>query len=588
MNTKNFHKFLSISRPQSAHFYKFLSISIYFSLFLSIFLFAQQDNLEVKGTLKCDSLTIQGGTSDPSSPVKGTLFYRSDKKKFFIFDGENWQKIGGGGIDKTIASQIVGTASSKCDSDQTCDGTSDQEEIQQAIDDLGNNKGAVYLLEGTYNLDGSIALNNTSPLDSNKSIIGTGAGTMLKDVVGLSSVIRVECSNILFSQFRIKGFNNITTYIFSGDVDASHSNIIDTLWFEDIHFGSVELMGSPPAHDWIICESYFYNSNQGYSIFSGAERCIYCSNIFQDIPRLPIFVWGSGSIVSFNSIRQDISSKKGNLYSGKKSIALGNNVLNNVAGSLNTCSIFSEDTSVVTGNYASLSSRGMYSDLLTFNSLDSNDYGVRNDAKKISIFGNLIYESGAITGQGLAICFYPDVFNNPPLGCLISSNFIYDSAATGNFNYGIYINSGADTYLVGNLIFGSAYYNPTASSPVERRIYDNGTSTRYTDKLKITLQKGEYTHTGTTISLSGPASYLRLNPSNNITVKRIKKSDNTLNFSPGDILILENAADTYTVSMKQIGGNLRLHANSVDLEKNDTLTLLWDGKYWIEIGYSNN
>ncbi len=557
-------------------------------------LFAQEDNLEVKGKIETDSLTVRGGASPPASAVKGEVFYRNDENKYYAFDGSTWQEIGAGS-DRTVASQIVGivgTTSSRYGSDQTCDGASDQEEIQQAIDD----SGVVYLLEGTYNLDGTIALNNTSPLGSTKSIIGTGAGTVLKDVAGLNPVIRVDYfGNLfsqfsLFSQFRIKGFNNNTGYVFYSGDELSHSNIIDTLWFEDVQFGSVGLVGGP-THDWIICESYFYNSNQGYSIFSGAERCIYCSNIFQDIPHYPIFVWGSGSVVSFNSIREDVSSS-GGLFSGIKSIALGNNFLRVVSGSSNTYSIGSSDTSVVTGNYASLSSRGIdiaggSERLLTFNSLDSNNYGVEIDGvHRISIFGNLIYESGAISGQGLAIYFYHSSFAEPPLGCLISSNLIYDSAATGNFNYGIYISSGADTYLVGNLIFGSAYYNPTASPPVERRVRDSGTNTRYTDKLKITLQKGEYTglENGGTLTPSGPASYLRLNPASNITLGNPAIADGK---TGGDILILENTSDTYTIMIND-NNNVQLHINPLTLDKNDTLTLIWDGNDWIETGYSNN
>ena len=217
-------------------------------------LFAQQDNLEVKGTLKCDSLTIQGGTSYPSSSVKGTLFYRSDsdEKKFYIFDGENWQEIGGGSIDKTVASQIVGTTSSKYGSDQTCDGTSDQEEIEAAIDALGDNKGAVYLLEGEYVVDDDINFWRTSASESptgttiyhkNKSLIGTGAGTVLKIKDGADSfwVIRGTNDNTLFQNLRIDGNKNNQTECAYGFRsyrsyywDGGTNYLLDNIWFENI------------------------------------------------------------------------------------------------------------------------------------------------------------------------------------------------------------------------------------------------------------------------------------------------------------------------------------------------------------------
>ena len=585
-----FNKFLSsifnkfrgrrphISRPQAAYFYKFLSISLYFSLFLSFSLFAQQDNLEVKGTLKCDSLTIQGGTSDPSSPVKGTLFYRSDKKKFYIFDGENWQEIGGGSIDKTVASQIVGTTSSRYGSDKPCDGTSDQVEIQQAIDDLGDNKGAVYLLEGTYNLDGTIALNNTSPLDSNKSIIGTGAGTVLKvatDASGINVIYFCNADNTMISRLKIDGNSRTGSNNF-GVYARSKYCLIDDLWITDMKHSGILLVYS----DKIVYGTYISDSGKDGITYNGwPGRNIIATNNIHNVEDDGIISW-ENSIISGNSLQ---SNKDSNIWlSSGCHIVLGNNLESTKYGVF-----ISGGYNIIVGNYSSSANWGLIygtRSLLSSNILYSNSYGFWSSSVNFTFLGNLISESGALGSfPGVNLQTY---YVTTPKSDLISSNLIYDSTFTGTGinNYGIKISSGDQLYLVGNLIFGSAYYNPTASPPVERRVKDAGTSTRYTDKLKITLQEGEYTHTGNTISLSGPASYLRLNHSSNITVNTIQKTAGT--FAVGDILILENTT-AHRVILNE-AGNFCLHTSPLNLYQNDTLALVYDGTNWIETGYSDN
>ncbi|MBA7641705.1 hypothetical protein ES703_49390 [subsurface metagenome] len=58
--------------------------------------------------------------------------------------------------------------------DYICDGTDDQVEIQAAIDALPATGGEVFLLEGTYYITASTVM------PSNSSLIGSGAGTVLK------------------------------------------------------------------------------------------------------------------------------------------------------------------------------------------------------------------------------------------------------------------------------------------------------------------------------------------------------------------------------------------------------------------------
>ena len=82
------------------------------------------------------------------------------------------------GINKRTARFVIGTSTSGWtakDCDYLCDGTNDQEEIIQALNDLPATGGEVVILDGTYNITASINI----PKD-NVSIRGNGNATTLK------------------------------------------------------------------------------------------------------------------------------------------------------------------------------------------------------------------------------------------------------------------------------------------------------------------------------------------------------------------------------------------------------------------------
>lgn len=79
---------------------------------------------------------------------------------------------------KKVARFVIGTSTSgwtEKDCDYLCDGTDDQEEIIQALNDLPATGGEVVILDGTYNITASINI----PKD-NVSIRGNGNATTLK------------------------------------------------------------------------------------------------------------------------------------------------------------------------------------------------------------------------------------------------------------------------------------------------------------------------------------------------------------------------------------------------------------------------
>ena len=90
-------------------------------------------------------------------------------------DGTLHAQASGG---KKVARFVIGTSTAgwtEKDCDYLCDGTNDQEEIIQALNDLPATGGEVVILDGTYNITASINI----PKD-NVSIRGSGNATILK------------------------------------------------------------------------------------------------------------------------------------------------------------------------------------------------------------------------------------------------------------------------------------------------------------------------------------------------------------------------------------------------------------------------
>jgi parallel beta-helix repeat protein len=114
---------------------------------------------------------------------------------------------GGAGAD-TRGRTIVVAASNSIDTTLApaayrCDGVDDQVEINAAIVALGATGGTVILLEGTYNITASINL------ASNTTLMGEGAGTLLRIPNGHNADLAVisgnQVSNVLVAELRADG-----------------------------------------------------------------------------------------------------------------------------------------------------------------------------------------------------------------------------------------------------------------------------------------------------------------------------------------------------------------------------------------------
>ena len=569
-----------------------------FSLFLLNFSFSA--NLNIQNDLITDTLKLIPQDSPPecSASFKGRLYYNSNDKQIYYCDGTTWQVLGTGGKDTTIGSAIVASSSADTSrADFVCDGTDDQEEIQQAIDYLSNAGGAVYLLEGTYNLSNNILFDDGSSDgidDSNKALIGTGAGSVLsadKEAIQAFDISRIIISQLNLSRGRSGNqnlFKNIsyslleklsvsTHCTYNLSMVKSNFNIIIENF---LHYGSPPLFlwdgsgGTTDGSSYNIIHNNIFTTDGTWGaigIFNGSCDNIVIGNLINNIGSshqqgIWCFYQSSYNIVIGNMINNTGEGIINN--ADAKNNIFNSNILSNLSPGFYKCGI------------AFFSYRENVSGLIFSNNILSEVDGYEGislaKASEEIILGNILYNNQD-DGINLGGYHNEDADNN-----LISSNYIY--ASSSGSGYGIFIKSNAENnYLVGNFIGGSGYSQP---------INDQGKTTRYTDKIKISLEPGEYTglENGKTLTPQGATSYLRLEPSSNINLGNPNIARGK---TEGDTLIIENAASgNYYVRFKDGQGveleNSILVGGKLDLYPGDILVFVWNGSRWIEIGYSDN
>ncbi|MCG2713046.1 MAG: right-handed parallel beta-helix repeat-containing protein [Candidatus Omnitrophica bacterium] len=563
-----------------------------------------QEKLEVEGNLEINSTAADNRSgfvftpqaAAPAAPAEGQIYYDDALNRPSYYDGSAWQTFGTAGQDKTIASKIV-AASNSLDTtraDYVGDGTDDQVEIQQAIDDLGTTAGAVYLLEGTYNISASINLNNTAPDDSGKAIIGTGAGTALKVSSGANNVNVINASSvngILISQLRIDGNKiNVAGTSYGIYFSAVTGSKVNKVWIENMRLGGIYL---DTSSNNTVFNNYVkaVNWEPGIKLLS-ANNNVIANNIVLNGQREGIFLnTSSNNIVSSNIM-------EGNQWSNLclTTSALNNVISNNIIVAKNIGGgIGIQDNSsnnVICGNNV----QGSYSvgiacqssanrNIIYSNNVqDSANHGIVIQVSNENVVGgNIIHNSGGIGN-------FSGIWLTDSDNSIFSSNRISDGDGTG---YGINIFAGTcdNNYLVGNLIDGAGYAN--------RLINDAGTSTRYTQKEKITIERQAKVvpAAGSTLDAStNPKSYVPLAPAAAVTLNATTAIADGK--AIGDMLILEGASDANTVTIPN-NANVKLSGAPGGSAENyggtqavlgleDTLKLLWNGTDWLEIGYSNN
>ena len=544
---------------------KFIIIIFFILLLTETLSFSQENNLVIKGGVETQTLTLQGGEAFPITPLKGMLYYKSDENKFYTFDGEDWKEVGEeGGGSLVVATRVVAASNSldKTKADYVCDGVDDQEEIQKAIDDLPSSGGSVYLLEGTYNISAPININK-----SNVTLMGAGAATVL-NLTTDNAIQASGVSRIVLSQLRIK-YNGYYGCWFK---NISYS-LLEKLWLEGCNINIVksnfntiaENFFTPPDRSVTIPPLWLYDDSWGTD---GSSYNIIHNNIFTTANpwgAIGIFYGSCNNIAIGNIIKGDSNDDRGIwiFNHSSRNIIVGNRIFDVKGGIVSNH--YSTDNIFSSNIISQVDSFGMdifgdaHRQLISSNFIsDASTDGIGSGVSNSLLVGNILYNNQE---DGIEA-----VGNN----YLISSNHIYASSASG---YGIFIKSNSNNdYLVGNFISG--YSKP---------INDEGKDTKYTDKLKMTLEEQTVDITTSSYNLdpaTNPGSYFKLNPSQDVTLTLSNGK------SAGDLLILENVSSSYKVTIND-SDNVNL-GGVRELSQNDILKLIWNGSKWLELRYVDN
>jgi len=398
------------------------------------------------------SITVTGGNtaSRPGSPTEGMLYYDTTTKQLLVYANGKWQ------ADRSTATKIVGTSAAGGASGAVAsfapDGadyvnastTSAQTAINNALTAIGTNGGTVYLMEGTYIIDGSISIPN------NVTLTGAGSGTVIKLKNGINAdfnaIVATDVSTatgIVVSNLRIDGNRtNQTTATQIG------------IYFQDVGAGS----GSGARQGAKITDFWISNF-QSYGIMlkgtsAGNSNNTVISNGHLTNDYMGMYLKTSTNITVSDNVIQGAGSR------GIYGEALGRSTIVNNVFDANISGITlggSSTVITVTGNEFSGSSNA----------------GVDlNSVSASTVTGNtFVNNGGSTTNEAILV-------EASASGNSVTNNTITDNTYTSN-NYAIDIASGATaTYLAGNTL-GTGSIN------------DAGTGTTYGGQL--TTSTGAFT-----------------------------------------------------------------------------------------------
>jgi hypothetical protein len=129
------------------------------------------------------SLRVSGSNDFPENPEEGDIYYNTDTKSLYVYNGERW-------VTNPSSSNVVVAANNSArrtnaDFVVPTGSTSAQVTINEAINSLPSGGEVVYLMEGTYIVDGPIVV------PSNVTLVGAGPSTVIQLVDGYNADINI-------------------------------------------------------------------------------------------------------------------------------------------------------------------------------------------------------------------------------------------------------------------------------------------------------------------------------------------------------------------------------------------------------------
>jgi parallel beta-helix repeat protein len=368
-----------------------------------------------------------------------------------------WVSAGGGGGGLRSATRIVAASDSldKSRADYVCDGVDDQAEINSAIADLGTTGGMVLLLEGTYNITGSINL------ASNTALVGQGPGTVLRipdgfnfDLYGI--IAGSGASRVLVADLRIDGnkanqTEGDTIGMLIGYPNSSSYVEVRNCWVENTTLHSIVIFLS---NDCFVEGNILQGNNDTGILIMSSSRCIIARNLCEG----NIFCGISIESSNHNTISGNVCWGNGNT-----GIHVWNSNHNAISG--NVCQesergISIEEHSsynIISGNTCQGNKYGIYipspNNTIAGNTCQGNDYHgiyVNSSSNNIIVGNSVLGNSQAADNTYDGICVDGISENN-----FISGNVVRHQGLTNQQRYGINV---ASPYCTGNLVHGNDLY----------------------------------------------------------------------------------------------------------------------------------
>lgn len=390
------------------------------------------------------SLTLAGGNtaSRPVSPSEGTLYFDTTTKQLLVYANGKWQS------DRSTASKIVGTSASGGASSAVAslnaDGadyvntstTSAQTTINSALSALGSTGGTVYLMEGTYIIDGSISIPN------NVTLIGSGSGTVIKlknsinaDINGIVATDTTTGTGVTVTNLRIDGnkANNASgtqTGVYFNNMgggngsSARQGTKLNNLWISQLRSYGIMLENS---NNGIISDNHLNASTMGIFIKNGAYMTI------------------TGNLAQGN--QQGIYAEPMN------------------------ASTISGNTFESNTNYGVLISSTSYGNTVTANTFSNNGTAglSLSYATDHTVSGNRFRNNGsATTNQAITL-------SSTATGNTITGNNVTDASATTN-NYAIDVQDAGSTgnYFADNTLGGGSIHDLGTANTYANQVDENG------------------------------------------------------------------------------------------------------------------
>jgi parallel beta-helix repeat protein len=434
------------------------------------------------------SLTLTGGTTAnrPASPTEGMLFYDTTTDRLLVYSNGKWQ------ADRSTATVIVAAENSTQTAKDSADfvvptsATDAQVTINNAIAALPASGGIVYLLEGTYVVNGSVSVT------SNVTLSGSGRSTIVQltnshnvniNIINVANPSNnVKITNLYIDGNRanqtsgtaMRGISSTNAGSGSGS-SAVPGVMIDSVYVvnarnDGIYLnsatnssitnstatnnGSSGIWASSLINSQITNSKTQGNTGSGLELYGSASvDNVVANNVSDSNGSRGIRVWGGVGQTTINDNAVTNNSGSGiNISNGSDGNTISNNI---VDGNSTGIDVSTSDTNVIEGNIVTNNtSWGLYVVGSDYTQIVNNT--VRSNGLSGIYFPNVVSSFNNISNNLIAQNSTEGVYIYDSPNNTISNNKIHDNTGTGSSS-SIYLRGNADnTRVMGNVITDTA------------------------------------------------------------------------------------------------------------------------------------